>query len=446
MNRYPNYTATNLPWLSEVPAHWETSKLRAILTPVSVKNHPDLPLLSVVRERGIIIRDVSNKEENHNVVPEDLSNYKVVRKKQFAMNKMKAWQGSYGISDYDGIVSPAYFVFDVHLDNLKFFHRAIRSRAYVDFFAKASGGIRVGQWDLDIEQMKEIPFFIPPRSEQDQIVRYLDWQTSRINGLIAAKRREIELLKEFKNAIVSYFVTHGLQNATIQKSEIYWLVGVPKSWRITKLKYVLQKHDRPIPDNASLLICSNNGEVKIRGDEKIGLVASNDDIYQGVAKGDLLIHGMDTWHGAIAISEYDGMCTPVVHVCTCTESKRFVAYYLKMMAYTKVFKAISNGIRQNTSDFRSWDKTGDLLIALPPIDEQEKISDLIDGKLTAINSTIEKCNKQISLLHELRTRLISDVVTGQIDVRGVTVPEFESIAEPPDDSAEEESAEYETEE
>lgn len=166
-----------------------------------------------------------------------------------------------------------------------------------------------------------------------------------------------------------------------------------------------------------------------RGEAKLGLVATSDDIYQGVAKGDLLIHGMDIWHGAIAISSFDGMCTPVVHVCTCKEEIRYIAYYLKMMAYTKVFKAISNGVRQNTSDFRSWEKVGDLLICLPTYDEQVAIADKLDELTQQTKKTIACYEQQVAKLLDLRTRLISDVVTGQIDVRGIEVPEFEYVSE-----------------
>lgn len=105
---------SGVKWLGDIPEHWTMIKLRQILRPVSVKNHPELPLLSVTREQGVIVRNVESKEENHNYIPDDLSGYKVVQKGQFAMNKMKAWQGSYGISDYTGIVSPAYFIFDVN--------------------------------------------------------------------------------------------------------------------------------------------------------------------------------------------------------------------------------------------------------------------------------------------------------------------------------------------
>ena len=134
-------------------------------------------------------------------------------------------------------------------------------------------------------------------------------------------------------------------------------------------------------------------------------------------------------HGAIAISNFDGMCTPVVHVCTCREEKRFVAYYLKMMAYTKVFKAISNGVRQNTSGFRSWDKVGDLLICLPDISEQVAIADELDKLTDATKKGIACFERHIEKLVDLRTRLISDVVTGQIDVRGIEIPDDERAEE-----------------
>ncbi|WP_196769226.1 restriction endonuclease subunit S [Lactobacillus delbrueckii] len=164
---------SGVKWLGDIPAHWTTIKLRQLLSSVSEKNHPELPLLSVVREQGVIVRDVDDKEANHNYIPDDLSGYKMVKKGQFVMNKMKAWQGSYGISDYTGIVSPAYFIFDVAFDNLEYFHYAIRSKVYVNFFAQASDGIRVGQWDLQMDKMKEIPFIVPPADEQIAIVEHI---------------------------------------------------------------------------------------------------------------------------------------------------------------------------------------------------------------------------------------------------------------------------------
>lgn len=127
----------------------------------------------------------------------------------------------------------------------------------------------------------------------------------------------------------------------------------------------------------------------------------------------------------------------MVHVCTCSQSKRFVAYYLKMMAYTKVFKAISNGVRQNTSDFRSWNKIGDLMIAFPSLKIQEKIADTIDNFIENIAILEEHTKTRISILEELKSRIIADTVTGRIDVRNIEIPEYEIMGE--DNPVEEET-------
>lgn len=198
---------SGVKWLGDIPAHWKVTKLRQILHPVSEKNHPEFPLLSVVREQGVILRDVEDKEANHNFIPDDLSGYKVVRKGQFAMNKMKAWQGSYGVSDYTGVVSPAYFIFDIAFENLEYFHYAIRSKVYVNFFAQASDGIRVGQWDLQMDKMKEIPFIVPPADEQIAIVKYIKQALPQYNVAIEKLTEEVAVLEEYKNKVIADTVT-----------------------------------------------------------------------------------------------------------------------------------------------------------------------------------------------------------------------------------------------
>lgn len=195
-------------WLGDVPAHWEMTKLGVLLKPVSVKNRPDLPLLSITRERGVIVRDIEDQDSNHNFIPDDLSGYKVIRKGQFGMNKMKAWQGSYGVSEYDGIVSPAYYIFDFNAPIFpKYFHLAIRSKLYVSFFAAASDGVRIGQWDLVKSRMKNIPFLIPPMDEQVAIVQYLERQSKLLEKVIYELNATIDRLSEYRSSIAGYTVS-----------------------------------------------------------------------------------------------------------------------------------------------------------------------------------------------------------------------------------------------
>ena len=198
---------SGVEWLGHIPAHWEVRKLRNILKKVTERNQPHLPLLSVVREKGVILRDITNQDENHNFIPDDLSNYKVVYPGQFVMNKMKAWQGSYGVSRHHGIVSPAYFIFCIRDIDEDYFHVAIRSKAYVPFFAQASDGVRIGQWDLSPKRMREIPFLVPPLPEQEAIAEYLDKEIANIDTALDNTRREIELLQEYRTVLIADVVS-----------------------------------------------------------------------------------------------------------------------------------------------------------------------------------------------------------------------------------------------
>lgn len=428
---YLKYTDTpEAIWFQSVPDNWRATKMRELFSERNTKvSDKDYAALSVGKMGVVPQLDTAVKTDNGD-------NRKLICQGDFAINSRSDRKGAGGISVYDGSASLIITVLKPHHElNGRFYHYLLRSHYFSEEFYRNGHGLVSDLWTTKWDTMRNIYIPVPPRDEQDQIVRYLDWQLSKINKLIHGYQRQIKLLEERKKSLITYMVTHDRHSDKRKPSEIYWLTDVPANWRVTRLKHILQKEDRPVPENAELLICSNHGYVAPRGDNKLGLVAENEDIYQGVKKGDLLIHGMDTWHGAIAISNYDGMCTPVVHACTSTESVRFVCYYLRMMAFTKVFKAISNGVRQNTSDFRSWDKAGALYIALPSLEEQERIADIIDDRISKMNTSIEKLGKQISIMREYRTRLISDVVTGQMDVRKIEIPDY-SPEEDTDDSFE----------
>ena len=207
LNPHVKMKTTNIPWLKEIPEHWERTTLRKFLRLFSEKNHGDKQLLSVTREQGVIVRDIESKEGNHNFIPDDLSGYKYVQIGDFVINKMKSWQGSYGVSNYEGIVSPAYYTCKLEGIDRTFFNLAIRSKIYVSFFGRYSKGIRVDQWDLSPFALTSIPFAVPPLSEQKQIVSYLDAKCSKIDKLIDNVTKEIECIKEYKQRLISDVVT-----------------------------------------------------------------------------------------------------------------------------------------------------------------------------------------------------------------------------------------------
>ena len=255
MPKYETYKDSGYEWIGDIPENWELTKLGSTLKPVSVKNRPELSLLSITRERGVILRDIENPEENHNFIPDDLSGYKMLEKGQFGMNKMKAWQGSYGVSGYTGIVSPAYFIFNFMKPIFPdYFHKAIRSKLYVAFFGRASDGVRIGQWDLSKSRMREIPFIVPPIEEQIAIANFLDCKTAKIDQAIAIKEKQIALLKERKQILIQNVVTRGLDpNVPMKESGIEWIGDIPEHWEVRRSKYIFtQRTERARKDDVQL--------------------------------------------------------------------------------------------------------------------------------------------------------------------------------------------------
>ena len=370
-----------------------------IFAPLSVTKNGILPQL-----------DTAVKTDNGD-------NRKKVLIGDFVVNSRSDRKGSCGISEYDGSVSLINTVLKPLNILADYVHYMFRSNNYIEEYYRQGRGIVADLWTTRYSEMKNIQIPYPPITEQQAIVDYLKDKTLKIEQYVSERERERELLDSLKQSEIANVVTRGLNpNVRMKDSGIFWVPQIPSHWKTTKLKHILVKLYREKSEDAELLVCSNKGKVIKKGDAKMGLVADNNDIYQGVCKGDLLIHGMDTWHGAIAISDYDGMCTPVVHVCDSNQNKKFVAFYLQFMALAKVFKLISNGVRQNTSDFRSWDKVGAIPIMLPPLVEQQAIVDYIEAKLSKIDSCMTDLQAEIDYLKEFKQRLISDVVTGQICV------------------------------
>lgn len=206
-------------WIADIPMHWDVRPIRSFITLITPekREETEYQLLSVTRDKGVIIRGERGKDGNNNRIPDDMSNYKVVKRNQFVVNKMKAWMGAYGISKYQGIVSPAYYICDVHDIYEPFFSIAIRCRQYINFFWKYSKGIRVDQWDMSPLALKEIPFVTPPIEEQHEIVAYLDNKCNKIDTIIEKIELKIEHLKELKRSLINEVVT-GKRAINISKS------------------------------------------------------------------------------------------------------------------------------------------------------------------------------------------------------------------------------------
>ena len=197
---------SGVEWLGEVPEHWEQKPIWSMFARTKRTNHPNELLLSVYRDYGVIPKN--SRDDNHNRASEDLTPYQLVNPNDLVINKMKAWQGSIAISEHRGIVSPAYYIYEPKKPYYsKYIHHLIRSVYFIQSYKNFSKGIRVNQWDLEHDAFTHINLLLPPLTEQQKIVSFLDSETSRIDILIAKQEKLIEKLKEYRSSIISHAVT-----------------------------------------------------------------------------------------------------------------------------------------------------------------------------------------------------------------------------------------------
>ena len=416
MEKYSEYQLTDIEWLPQIPKHWNLETLRRFLRMVSVKNHPEKPLLSVTRESGVIVRDVESKEENHNFIPEDLSGYKYVEVGDFCINKMKSWQGSYGVSEYEGIVSPAYYICKLNGVERRFFSVAIRSINYVSFFAQYSKGIRVDQWDLSPIGLKTIPFFLPPLNEQHSIVSYLDKKCSLLDTLLSNKEKEISLLQEMKQRVIADAVTRGVNpNVKFKATNIPWLPEIPEHWEMSKVSSHFRQRNMKVSDKEYPALSVSKMGVTPQLDN-VALSNAEGNSRKLVKVGDYAVNSRSDRKGSCGVSKYEGSVSLITIVLEPFDIDRgYVHYLFRSNPWIEEFYRNGRGIVADlwTTNYQMMKG---MYLPIPPLSEQRAIVSYITERTSKIDTLIEKLTKEIECVKEYKQRLISDVVTGQVKV------------------------------
>ncbi len=423
MPRYETYKDSGVAWIGEIPEHWKIYNLGILLEPSSIKNKPHLPLLSITREQGVIQRDIDNQEENHNYIPDDLRNYKCLLKGQFGMNKMKAWQGSYGVSEFTGIVSPAYYVFSFIKKIIPgYFNTAIRSRLYISFFGCASDGVRIGQWDLSKTRMKSIPFLVPPLEEQTTIANFLDRKTAKIDQAIAIKEKQIQLLKERKQILIQNAVTKGLDpNVPMADSGVEWIGQIPAHWQVKRAKYLfIEVDERSATGKEELLSISHMTGVTPRSEKNVNMFMAED--YTGsktCRKNDLVFNIMWAWMGALGVSDRSGIVSSSYGIFRQQKEGQFNSNYLEFLLkttkYIEHYNKVSTGLHSSRLRFYGH-MFFNMKISFPDRKEQNQIVTHIQTQSAKIDQAIAIQEQMIEKLKEYKATLINAAVTGKIKV------------------------------
>ena len=272
--------------------------------------------------------------------------------------------------------------------------------------------------NIGADKYSNMPIPLPDIQEQQAISAYLDKKCSEIDSLTADIQSQIETLEEYKRSVITEAVTKGLDpDVEMKDSGVQWVGEMPTHWKLNKGKYILKYLQKPVRENDGVITCFRDGEVTLRSNRREdGFTMADKEIgYQGIDVGDLVVHGMDGFAGAIGISDSRGKASPVLNVLDTDQNKQYIMYYLRSMAYNNVFLALATGIRVRSCDLR-WNKLAELLYPLPPIEEQQKIVAYIDSVLERANGVISDKKKQLEILEEYKKSLIFEYVTGKKEV------------------------------
>ncbi len=431
MKTYPKYKDSGVPWLGEVPEHWEIIRTKYILKEQDARSHDGREqLLSVSQYTGVSPKRNIDNSDVFDSRATSLVGYKLVQRNELVVNIMLAWNGSLGVSSCSGIVSPAYCVYKFSSAILpQYYHYLYRTELYKSVFKTYSSGVVESRLRLYSDKLGCIESIFPVLEEQQQISRYLDWKTAKIDRFIKARKKIIVLLKEQKQTIINEAVTKGINpNVKMKDSKVEWLGEIPEHWEVRRLKYCAVNKNiqtNRCTENETYLALEN-----IEGwTGKISAPVEKIEFDSNVKKykvGDILFAKLRPYLAKVALPDFNGVCVSEFLVLQPTKiiSSTFFSVLLRSKKLIDLINSSTFGAKMPRAD---WAIIGSVFIPLPPNYEQRLIVKCIEKETARIDKTISRAEQQIKLVQEYRTRLVSDVVTGKIDVRSVKIPDFESV-------------------
>ncbi len=428
MEKYLSYKDSGVQWLGEIPSHWKVKKIRHILSLANEKTKESGgELLSLSQYAGVTPKTDSNVGIR---AAEDTTGYNIVHKGQFVMNIMLAWNGSYAVSEYDGIISPAYCVFDFTREcDRRYYNYLLSMKVYSGAFKTESKGIIDSRLRLYPQYFKNFPLIVPPIEEQRSMATYLDKATAEIDRAIAQQQRMIDLLNERKQIIIQRAVTKGLdENVEMKNSGIEWIGEIPVNWEVCKLKHLFKRiadgtHFSPksIDDGYPYLTAADVRGIGINYEstKKISTKDYHNLVSAGCKafEGDILIVKDGATTGRVGLKTDNVECVTLSSVAMLTPQDIESTYYLMyMMMSDSMQKQISFSMSGAAMPRITLVKLKNFYAIKPPVLDQVAIVEFIKSRLEPVNIAIGRLEKQISLLQERKQIIISEVVTGKIKV------------------------------
>ncbi len=396
---------------------WNQVPMWSLYRRVDRSGRPDLPLLSVYRDHGVVRRE--GREDNYNKPGADLFRYKIVRKGDLVINKMKTWQGSLGVSSFHGIVSPAYFVANRIGDtDDRFMHHLLRSQPLIAEYGARSKGIRPAQWDLPWDEFTSIKVHLPHAEEQREIADYLDIETGLVDALISKRRRMIKLLNERRHAVIT---------GAIRSSQERLGGGRPlRAYADVHLGRQRSPRHATGPHMTAYLRAANvtDGILDLSDVKSMNFEPAEQDQF-ALRKGDILVsEGSGSLSAVGASAVWNGEITGTVCFQNTLLRLRprssmdptFLAWWCRYAHADGLFARVATGA--NIYHI-SAERVRSLPMTHSPLTEQRAIADYLDIETGRIDALISKTHRVIDLLAERRQAVITAAVTGELVVPGV---------------------------
>lgn len=404
---------------STIPAHWKIQKLKTILTLRSERNSGDRELLSVYLDRGVISYSDSTGMQVHKP-SQDLSNYQNVHIGDFVLNNQQAWRGSVGVSKYDGIISPAYFVYRLSQECYpRYMNYLFRDFSMVQQYETSSRGVGTIQRNIFAPWLLNCWTIIPPYDEQVKIANHLDSKCTEIDALIVDIQTQIDTLEQYKRSVITETVTKGLNpNVKMKDSGIPWIGMMPIHWEAKKTKFLFEIVKRKAGREGFDVLSVTQKGLKIKDlTDYSGQIAENYSGYQFVYPTDYVMNHMDLLTGWVDCSKQFGVTSPDYRVFRLLNKDEhdleYFKYVFQCLYMNKIYYNFGNGVsglgrwRLQTSTFLNF------FLPVPPCEEQRQISGYISDKISKIDSIIDEKRKQLSVLILYKKSLIFEYVTGK---------------------------------
>ena len=407
---------SNIEWLGKIPKNWKLMHNKYLLKKKKsiISKYNNEKILSLTMN-GVIERDLTAGGK----MPSSFNGYQKLEKGNLllCLFDIDVTPRCVGIIPTNGITSPAYsqFILNKGKANLKYYYYYFLMLDNQKTLVHLSKNLRN---TLSEQEFGNLISLCPPLKEQKQIADFLDKKVSQIDDISKKIQQEITDLEEYRKSIITKAVTKGLNpNVPMKDSGIPWIGKIPQNWKIIKGKYLFRLLSKPVKKDDQVITCFRDGQVTLRVKRRTtGFTMSDQEIgYQGIDKGDLVVHGMDGFAGAIGISDSRGKGSPVLNVLDSNQDKKYMMYCLRATAQLGVFQALAKGIRVRSADTR-WSTLANLKYAIPPQSEQANVVNYLSNNSYKLNAIIQAKKDLVEKLNQYKQSIIYEYVTGKKQV------------------------------